>query len=252
MHYFIILAFNEEENLPRLAATIPPVAKDLPGGYRIIIVDDGSTDRTQRVIEQLSGSLPIQVERHEKNKGVAQGFRTGFNAALQRAKKGDVIFTLEADNTVDLALLPGMARRIQDGPGVVLGSCYMRGGSVSGVPFLRKLMSQGINLFMRVAFPIEHCHTYSSFFRAYSYGALRLAMDTYGTRFIESEGFTVAAEILFKLRRIGVRMDEVPMHLRFGERSGNSKMKVGRTIIEYIRFLWREMKSERSFARGRS
>jgi dolichol-phosphate mannosyltransferase len=245
MHHFVVLAYNEEQNIHQLFSRLLPVANGLPGGYRIIVVDDGSTDRTSSLVAGFAKTWPVQVERHEKNKGVAEGFRTGFRAALAQAGQGDTIFTMEADNSGEMSLIPLMAERVGGETGVVLASCYMRGGSVTGVPFLRRLMSRGINLFMRTAFPIEHCHTYSSFFRAYSFSALRLACDTYGEHFIESEGFTVAPEILFKLHRLGVAMDELPMQLRFGERSGKSKMKVVTTIIDYIRFLSREFRNDR-------
>jgi dolichol-phosphate mannosyltransferase len=73
---------------------------------------------------------------------------------------------------------------------------------------------------------------------------LKQASSCYGERLIQSDGFTVAAEILFKLRRLQVNVDEIPMVLQFEERKGKSKMKVWKTIMDYISFLLLEIKEE--------
>jgi dolichol-phosphate mannosyltransferase len=244
MYYFVVLAYNEEENLPRLLSAIQSVAASIDTPSSVILVDDGSVDRTVEVAEGFGNTIPVHVERHATNLGVGEGFRTGFRSVLAMAKDGDVVFTLEADNTGDLSLLPALLEKINGGADVCLASCYLSGGDVRGVPWTRKVLSKSINLVMRAIFPIENCHTYSSFYRAYRSEILRLADTRFGDQFIVSDGFTVAAEILFKLRRLGARMDEVPMVLHFGERRGKSKMKVARTILDYISFLIREMVGE--------
>jgi dolichol-phosphate mannosyltransferase len=244
MNYFVILAYNEEQNLPRLFDSLHAAASLLSDPFKVVLVNDGSTDRTVAVAEGFQKKMPIHIEHHSPNLGVAQGFRTGFRSALSMAKDGDIIFTLEADNTGDLGLLPQMIEKINQGSDVVLASCYAPGGALHGLSFERTIMSQSINTVMRILFPIRNCHTYSSFYRAYRNEVLRRGISRFGDRFIQSNGFTVAAEILFKLRRLGANMDEIPMVLQFDERKGKSKMKVWRTIIEYIFFLSREVKEE--------
>ncbi|MBM2841091.1 MAG: hypothetical protein HW412_1619 [Bacteroidetes bacterium] len=244
MNFFIILAYNEEQNLPRLFDSLHVAASSLNAPYTVILVNDGSTDRTVAVAEEFQKRMPIHIKHHSSNLGVAQGFRTGFRSALSMAKDGDIIFTLEADNTGDLEILPRMMEKIRQGADVVLASCYAPGGALHGLSFERKVMSRGINTVMRILFPIRNCHTYSSFYRAYRSDVLRRGIFRYGDRFIQSNGFTVAAEILFKLRRLGANMDEIPMVLHFDERKGKSKMKVWKTIMEYISFLSREIKEE--------
>lgn len=251
MYFFVVLAYNEEQNLPRLFTSIQTIASSMGNPYRVILVNDGSSDRTAAIAEEFGRTMPIQVENHSSNLGVAEGFRTGFRAAVSMASDGDVVFTMEADNTGDPALVPAMATRIRSGADVVLASCYAPGGAVRGVSFERRVMSEGVNLVMGLLFPIRHCHTYSSFYRAYTAATLRQALTYYGDAFIQSQGFTVAAEILLQLRRLGVVMDEIPATLSFGERAGTSKMKVWRTIKDYIAFLFREVRKERAFRKGR-
>jgi dolichol-phosphate mannosyltransferase len=244
MLHFLILAYNEADNLKQLFESLREHLSRIEMDYDIILVNDGSSDETVRVAGEWESKIPVRIVHHGTNLGVAQGFRTGFAAVLATAKDTDTIITLEADNTSDLALLPPMVSKIGAGADVVVASCYGPGGTTVGVPFMRKVMSYAINQTMRLLFPIRNVHTYSSFYRVYRSSVLREATDTFGERFIESSGFTVAAEILFKLRRLGARMEEVPMVLRFNRRKGRSKMKVGRTIMEYISFLGREWKHD--------
>jgi dolichol-phosphate mannosyltransferase len=244
-HFFLILAYNEEQNLRRLLTSLADHVQTLHARHQVIVVDDGSDDRTAALAESFSGRLRLHVERHEANRGVAAGFRTGFDVVRRMAGPGDFVFTLEADNTVDLSQFHGMVEKAMQGADVVLGSCYAPGGRVEGVSPAREFMSRGINGVMRGFFPIPGCHTYSSFFRLYRSDVLQMAHERYGERFIESDGFTSAAEILFKVHRLGFRMAEVPTVLQFGERIGKSKMRVGRTILEYVRFLAREFSRRR-------
>jgi dolichol-phosphate mannosyltransferase len=247
MHYFIVLAYNEEQNLPRLFTSLKEKASLLNGPFKIVLVNDGSTDRTVAVAEEFQKVMPIHIEHHPKNLGVGQGFRTGFRSALSSAKDGDIIFTLEADNTGDLSLLLEMQAKINAGADIVLASCYAPRGAVRGLSFERKVMSSGINLVMRILFPIKGCHTYSSFYRGYRSAIVKQAASRFGERFIQSDGFTVAAEILFKMRRLHATMDEIPMVLQFDERKGRSKMKVWKTIMDYLSFLLREVTAETRF-----
>jgi dolichol-phosphate mannosyltransferase len=247
MHYFVVLAYNEEQNLPYFLTSLRAAASSLDGTYKIVLVNDGSTDGSVAVAEEFQKTMPIHVEHHSSKLGVAQGFRTGFRSALSMASNGDIIFTMEADNTGDLSLLPIMVAKLRAGADVVLASCYAPGGKVRGVSFGRKVMSEGINLFMRMLFLIKKCHTYSSFYRAYRTDVLKRALSRYGERFIQSNGFTVAAEILFRLRRLQAMMDEIPMVLQFDERKGKSKMRVWKTIMDYVSFLSREVKEEMLF-----
>ncbi|MFN0215721.1 MAG: glycosyltransferase family 2 protein [Saprospiraceae bacterium] len=89
----IIPLKNEEESLPELEAWIRRVcdANDLM--YEIIMVDDGSTDRSWKVIEELKAANPaVKGIKFRRNYGKSAGLHTGFQAA-----KGDVVITMDAD-----------------------------------------------------------------------------------------------------------------------------------------------------------
>ncbi len=77
---FVIPAYNEAENIPRLLADLAPVARNL--GARVIFVDDGSTDGTADVIREHSRDLHIAIVTHNVNRGLGTAINTGIRAAL--------------------------------------------------------------------------------------------------------------------------------------------------------------------------
>ena len=70
-------------------------------------------------------------------------------------------------------------------------------------------------------------------------GSRRDSAERYGATLIEEEGFACAAELLAKLARMGMRIDEVPVRLDWTRRAGKSKMPVAATILGYWRMLLR-------------
>jgi cellulose synthase/poly-beta-1,6-N-acetylglucosamine synthase-like glycosyltransferase len=72
--YFLLPAYNEEENLPGLLQAIDESVEN----YRIILVDDGSSDRTGRIAREFASKIPITILTHNKNEGMAAALNTGW------------------------------------------------------------------------------------------------------------------------------------------------------------------------------
>ena len=87
-----IPCFNEEETLPETLADIPREIEGIDE-VKILIIDDGSTDRTSEVAKELGVDYVI---RHKRNKGLARAFRTGIDACLKLG--ADIIVNTDADN----------------------------------------------------------------------------------------------------------------------------------------------------------
>jgi glycosyltransferase involved in cell wall biosynthesis len=89
----VIPLFNEEESLPELCDWITKVMQDNRFSYEIILVDDGSRDKSWQVIEKLSAqNSAIKGIKFRRNYGKSAGLNVGFEAA-----QGDVIITMDAD-----------------------------------------------------------------------------------------------------------------------------------------------------------
>ena len=106
----VIPLFNEEESLPELAAWIKRVADREAYRYEIIMVDDGSTDRSWEVIEKLSVEMPeLRGIKFQRNYGKSAGLFVGFEAA-----KGEVVITMDADLQDNPDEIPELVAMIRD------------------------------------------------------------------------------------------------------------------------------------------
>ena len=114
----VIPLFNEEESLPELTAWIDRVATANHFSYEIILVDDGSTDRSWQVIEDLrSKNQRILGIKFQRNYGKSAALNEGFKAA-----KGDVVITMDADLQDSPDEIPELRKMIlEDGFDLVSG-----------------------------------------------------------------------------------------------------------------------------------
>lgn len=234
---FVIPAYNEEKNLPRLFSNLHSTMEAIAYPYEVVVVNDGSRDGTRSLVEEQARTEPVHLVNHEVNLGPGAVFRTGFARALEEAKDFDVIITKEADNTGDCSLIKPMIEKVRGGYELVLASCYSQGGGVEGTTWDRKLLSWGANFLLRTLFPMPGIHTYSSFYRAYNAGTLRRAVNLYGERFIEEQGFACMVEMLINFSRMGAKMVELPMVLRCDAREDESKMKRVSTTAKFLRVM---------------
>lgn len=234
MVIFVVPAFNEAANIPELLRMTHEKMCGHGLKYRIILVNDGSTDRTVDVVLGLQEKFPVDLVNCWPNQGVGAAFRLGLSRALQCGNGNDIIVTKEADNTSDLDILCEMLRKISSGYDVALASCYAPEGKVLGTTLDRRVLSYVANFLIKSFFPIKGIHTYSSFYRAYRAEVLKRAFFAYEGRLISEAGFTCMVEMLINLHRLPIRIAEVPMVLRGNVRKGMSKMNRTRTIFGYL------------------
>jgi dolichol-phosphate mannosyltransferase len=238
---FVIPAFNEEDNLPRLFADLEQRPRLFPEGSRVFIVDDGSTDATAELVEQYAGALPVELVRLEQNQGPGAAFRAGFDRALQAMPAEGYIVTLEADTTSDLDALPRMLAAASNGAHLVLASWTM-----VNVSRKRQVLSKGAGYVFRHVLGVE-AETVSSFFRVYRASTLRGAFAYYGADLMRERGFACKAELLANIARLGATIAEVPVDLDSDRRVGKSKMPIFKTMAAYVRMLARQRRRGSAF-----
>jgi dolichol-phosphate mannosyltransferase len=241
---FIVPAYNEAENLPRLLADLERRPELFRHGGRVIVVDDGSTDGTAELAEAHDGAVDVNVVRLGTNQGPGAAFRAGFDTALAAFGDDALVVTLEADTTSDLDVLPRMLELARSSADLVLASVH-GGGQMVNVGIFRRTLSRGAGLVVRLALGLD-ARTVSSFFRVYRASALRAASGHFGDGLIREAGFACKAELLAKLSELGARVEEVPVDLDGSRRVGESKMRVGETFAGYWRLLVRSRFSRES------
>lgn len=204
----VIAALNEADSIGRVLRAIPATVCELPVG--VIVVDDGSTDDTERV----AGECGAVVARHERNLGQGDGLRTGFAVAL--ALNAAVVVTMDADGQHDPAAIPDLV-----GPIVAGAADYVQGsrflGAYDDAGSARHLGIKGftfvLNLVARTR--ITDCTNGFRAVRGSGLARMRLVEDRFS-----------ASEIIIQASAQGLRMREVPVHIRHRD-SGESKKPRG-------------------------
>lgn len=226
----VLPAYNEERDLPPLLDRIGNSMSSAGVSYDILVVDDGSTDGTADIALRAAERWPVKLIQHSSNKGLGAAIRTGLTAASQL---DGAVVTMDADNTQDPALIPHMVAVLEQGYDVVIASRFQKGAAEIGVAPHRKLLSHAAGSIMRVLVRFRGVRDYSCGYRVYRASILRLLQKAYGPDFIRENGFACMFELLVKLKAIRARATEVPLVLRYDLKSGESKMRVIRTLARY-------------------
>lgn len=206
----LLPAFNEEAILEKNVHKIKNylVASHKIKDWEIIVVNDGSKDKTREIAEKLSQEDPrIRVLNHIVNLNLGHALRTGFSNAC-----GEYTIVLDIDLSYDVEHIEKIydtlvATQAQ----VVITSPYMKGGKVTAVPFLRLFLSRCVNRFMRLAAQEKH-YTYTGMVRGYR-------TDFIQNLNLKTKDYEVNPEILYKAMILRARIVEIPAHLDWTEQN---------------------------------
>jgi dolichol-phosphate mannosyltransferase len=235
----VLPAYNEELTIRPLLQSLKEVMEEDGLEYGVLVVDDGSADRTSEVVEEFSAHMPIRLIRHGTNRGLPEAIKTGLFNAVDGLAEKDIVITMDADNTHTPGLILRMARMIREGSQVVIASRYQPGSHIRGLSRTRRLLSYGANLLFRVFFPVRGLKDYSCGYRAYRVSVLREAIARYGDALVSQPGFSCMIDILLKIRELDPIVTEAPLILRYDLKEGASKMNVSRNVRETLGLLAR-------------
>ena len=222
----VIPTYNERENVKSLAQEI--IALGL--GAVLIFVDDNSPDGTGKVLDEASEKDPqVHVIHREKKEGYGPACVAGIQLALK--EKADIIIQMDSDLSHDPKVIPSLIAKLAEAD-VVIGSRYLSGVNVVGLPMHRLLLSYFANRYIRAVtgIPIRDATTgYRCFHRK--------ALEALNMNNLHSSGYSFLIETNYKLWRNGFRMAEVPI-IFYVRRSGDSKMS-WQIILEAFFLVWR-------------
>lgn len=227
--------YNEENDLPPLFKDIQSIMEKQPHPYKIIAVNDGSTDATREILNQWSNHIPIHTITHKINRGLGETIRDAFEYIAETAKSQDIIIRMDADNTHKPSYIPEFIKKINQGYDIVIASRFQEGGGMQGVSAYRSFISHCASFIMKHAFPIKGVRDYSCGFRAYTVRIVQQAVSLFGNHFIDLKGmgFTGTVEKLIKFRMLKTKMTEIPFILRYDKKRGTSKMVASITTLGY-------------------
>ena len=217
----VVPTYNEALNVESLVAHVERVRDDVP--VDLLVVDDGSPDGTADLVRKLQYSRPwIHLIERSGPQGLGSAYREGFRWGLEGGY--DRIGEMDADLSHDPASVPALARALDRGAALAIGSRYVAGGTVEGWPLSRRMLSRGANIFARTLLRLP-ARDATAGFRLYTAPAVRHVLRT-GTT---CDGYGFQIEAVTALARSGFDVAEVPIAFRDRE-FGTSKMSLAITI----------------------
>jgi glycosyltransferase involved in cell wall biosynthesis len=197
----ILPVFNEKTGINDCVQNIYSFLEKNKSIASIIIVNDGSTDGTETVLNDLINRFDnVIVEVHDINKGYGEACRTGFKATLREGF--DYALVMDADSTQDPKFISGFMEEMNDSTDFIKATRYSKSGRVEGVHWKRRLISMVGNFLAKLILrtPISD---YTNGFRAIS-APLLSKMETYDS------GFSVLIEEVREAKRLNATFSEVP------------------------------------------
>lgn len=236
MIWIFLPAYNEEGALESLVRKFDAELKKTGSKYKIVVMDDGSQDRTAAIAQALATEYPLELLRHLENKGLGETMRDGLVHVAKVSAPDDVVVTMDCDDTHEPKYLHAAVSKLDEGYDVVILSRYQAGGGEHGLSPLKSLLSRGAGLFLRLFFPISGVKEYSCGYRVMRAEALKKTVKAFGSKFVELAhmGFVVTPELLIKFRMMGLRITEVPFVLEYGQKPGPSKNRPLKTMAGYF------------------
>ena len=206
----VIPVYNEEENIEKLYEELKEVLENLKLDYEIIFVNDGSTDRTPQILDELAKRDPkVKVVHFRKNYGQTAAMYAGFQYA-----EGDVVITMDGDLQNDPHDIPKLLEKIEEGYDIVSGWRKNRQD-----PFLSRILPSKIANWIISKVTGVHLHDYGCTLKAYRKEVaknFRLYGDMH--RFLPAVA-----------KSFGAKITEVVVNHR-PRLYGKSKYGIGRTI----------------------
>lgn len=212
----IVPTYNEKDNLQELSRRVFESCSKAGLDAELVIVDDNSPDGTGAFAEELSKTLKIKVVHRAGKLGLSSAVLEGFKAA-----SGSILVVMDADLSHPPEKIPEMVSKIESGEGeIVVGSRYIRGGSVEDWPFRRRIISKGATMLARWLTKVKD--PMSGFFA--------LKKSVIDGVDLNPVGYKIGLEILVKGKYS--KVVEVPIHFA-NRKAGTSKLG-GTEVLKYL------------------
>lgn len=217
----ILPAYNEEAVIASTVARCVETLSVFAPDYEVIVVDDGSRDRTGAIVDELAAANPhIKVVHNRPNRGYGGALIAGFNAATK-----SLSFFMDSDGQFDIHDIALLIAQRERGHRAVLGYREHRQDA-----FMRKVNAWGWNMLVSLLFGLR-VRDVDCAFKLYDTALVRVCD-------VQSEGAMINTEMLVKLTKLGVDFVEVPVH-HYARQHGSATGANLRVIFHAFRELLR-------------
>ncbi len=215
----VIPAYNEEDGIAEILDRVLSITPGLEAvgvaGPEVIVVDDGSRDRTREIVRTYPN---VRLICHEKNRGYGGALKTGFANA-----SGNLLAFLDADGTYPPEDFPNLCKAIMGGVDLVIGS--RMAGAKSEMPKTRRL---GNIIFARLVSIIGNQHVTDS-----ASGMRVFRKETLERMYPLPDGLNFTPVMSTRAIHEGLKMVEVP--ITYSERLGRSKLNIAKDGVRFLK-----------------
>lgn len=196
--YIVIPAYNEEKNIEKV------ITQCKSEGYEnIIVVDDGSTDKTIEKAQKHN----IEILEHCTNRGVGAATQTGLTYG--QIQKADIVVTLDGDTQHTPRDIHSLIEAVEQGYDMVIGSRFLK--KKNRIPWIRKLFNKIANIITFILSGYISTDSQSGL-KAFSKKALKKI-------YITSNGYEFCSEVIRQARFEKLTIKEVPISVSYTEDS---------------------------------
>lgn len=227
----VIPAYNEADRLPRTLEQVSVFLRAKQAPHEILVVDDGSRDRTAAVAKAFADGHPeVRLLSQPRNLGKGAAVQAGVAAA-----RGDLVLFTDADLSTPIEELARLEQALENGAAVAIASRAVAGSRIEEhQPFYREWMGKSFNFLVRLLL-LPGIHDTQCGFKLFRRGAAR---DLFPRLTILGFGFDV--EVLYLAKRMGFAIREVPVAWRNSRHSKVSPVRdAWRMLGDLFRVLWR-------------
>lgn len=232
----VIPAYNEAERLPRTLPRVMDFLAEQGYEHETLVVDDGSTDATAAVVEELGRRYPCLGVLRRRHMGKAAAVRAGVLAT-----RGDRVLMTDADLSAPIEQAAALLACLDEGYDVVIGSREAAGARRYGEPVYRHVMGRAFNLAVRLITGAPYRDTQCGFklFRGAAAREVFRSLRLYGERARPVAGPMVTGldvEVLQVARRRNYRVAEVGVEWHYGHGSKVRPLldsyRMGRDVVQ--------------------
>lgn len=231
----VIPTYNEREQTPKMIEALAVFFKTIKNyDMHLLYADDTSPDKTYEIVQEKMKKYPwLHLALNEKKSGIGGGYIKGFRYAMEKLN-ADYVMEFDSDFQHRIEDIPVLLAKIEDGYDLIIGSRYVKGGSIpNDWGFKRKFFSVIGNLICRIGFLTLRIHDFTTGFKLTK---VKGNLDKYNLDGFYSNSFAYKIQMTAEMANSGKKIVEVP--IQFKPRIAGESKLIKNELLDFLRVIF--------------